>query len=76
MKAVISISNLVIPVENLKDFDLLLAGAIEMQAYDYNNGECAYYVRPCNNDPLSIKLLTEDTYEAQKLIWKLKEEAK
>ena len=76
MKAVININNLVIPVENLAKFDELLRGGLEQQAYDYNNGDYVYYVRPAGADPISVKLLPEDVYEAQKLVHKLKTEGK
>lgn len=76
MKAVISIANLVIPVENLAKFDELLSGGLEQHGYDYNNGDYVYYVKPFTNDPITVKLLPEDVYEAQKLVHKLKTEAK
>lgn len=76
MKAIISINNLVIPVENLAKFDELLASALEIQAYDYNAGDYTYYIKPAGNEAVQCKLLPEDLYEAQKLVFKLKKEGK
>lgn len=76
MKAIISITNLVVDVENLKDFDLVLRNCTEQQQYDYKDGDYVYYVRPITNDPITVKLLPDDAYEAQKLVYKLKQDQK
>lgn len=72
MKAILTINNLVIPVENLAKFEELLAGGIDVQAYDYNGGDHSYYIRPAGNEALIIRLLTDEMCEAQRLVWKLK----
>lgn len=74
MKAVISITNMVVDTDNLRHLELLLQGGVEKQGYDYKSGgNSVYYIRPADQS-LTINLLTDELYEAQKLVWKLKSE--
>ena len=75
MKLVISVNNLVIDAENLPALDALLAGATEQQNYDYNSGNYVYYLHPAVvRDVFTVNLLPDDLAEAQRLVWKLKQD--
>ncbi len=74
MKVVIEVGTIVIDMKNLAAFEKFVEGA-ERRDYDYNNGY-AYYIRPLEADGMRITAITEDKYQAEKLVWKLKEEEK
>jgi len=75
MKAVINLGNIVIDTKNLDLLEKLLAGA-EKQDYDYTNGASVYYIKPIPSEGISIQVIPNDLVEAQRLIWKLKQESK
>ena len=74
MKAVINLGNLVIDTKNLDLLEKLLIGA-ERQDYDYTSGKSVYYIKPLPAEGISIQIIPNDLVEAQRLIWKLKQEA-
>lgn len=74
MKAVINLNNLVIDTKHLDLLEEILDSA-ERQDYDYAANKCNYYIRPIPIEGFSINLIPNDLYEAQKLVWKLKQDS-
>ena len=73
MKAVINLGSLVIDTKNLDLLEKLLLGA-ERQDYDYNSSKSVYYIKPMPSEGISIQVIPSDLVEAQRLVWKLKQE--
>lgn len=73
MKAIVNLGNLVIDVKNLPHLEKLLLGA-DKQDYDYKDNKCIYHIKPLDPAGISVTLLPDDLYEAQCLIYKLKQE--
>lgn len=74
MKVVIEVGTIVIDMKNMATFEKFVEGA-ERREYDYNEGY-NYHIKPMEADGLRMTAITEDKYQAEKLVWKLKEEAK
>ncbi len=72
MKVVIEVGTIVIDMKNMAAFEKFVEGA-ERRDYDYNNGY-THYIKPLEADGMRITAITEDKYQAEKLVWKLKEE--
>lgn len=73
MKAIINLSGIVFDTKNLDALMKVLEGA-EKQDYDWNNGVSTYYIKPMPHEGLTISVLPDDLVEAQRLVWKLKQE--
>ena len=72
MKVVIEVGTIVIDMKNMAAFEKFVEGA-ERRDYDYNNGY-VHHIKPLEADGMRITAITEDKYQAEKLVWKLKEE--
>lgn len=72
MKVVIEVGTIVIDMKNLTALEKFVEGA-ERRDYDYANGYI-HYIKPLEADGMRITAITEDKYQAEKLVWKLKEE--
>lgn len=75
MKVIVNLSGLVIDSDNLDALQKLLIGA-ERQDYDWNSGAATYYIKPLPHEGLTVTILPDDIVAAQRLVWKLKEDAK
>ena len=73
MKAVINLGNLVIDTKNLDILEKLINGA-ERQDYDYVDSKCVYHIKPLPSEGISIQIIPNDLADAQRLVWKLKQE--
>lgn len=74
MKAIINLGNIAVDIKNLELLNKLLANA-EKQDYDYVDGKCNYYLRPMPSEGINIQLIPDDLADAQRLVWKLKQDA-